>query len=148
MMWSSGANFSSFGQKLKMQIPLAWNISKYRFCQFFIKNLIGRNFDRQIFDGLNYSLGEIYVTSSLSIGDNFITFARWKVLPNKSKSVFRWSKNEWKSHLDKFWLSKLAKTLTGENFVKKLFVRQNFRHFSENSSLSPDKVSPVIEGSY
>ena len=46
------------------------------------------------------------------------------------------------------YCSKNKSYLIGRNFVgrnfrrAKLFVGRNFRHFSKNSSLSPDKVSP------
>ena len=37
----------------------------------------------------------------------------------------------------------VGRNFAGQNFRRaKLFVRRNFRHFSKNSSLSPDKVSP------
>ena len=44
--------------------------------------------------------------------EKFVTFARRKISPNKSKSAFSWSTNEpkmEKSHLDKLWLSYRAK---------------------------------------
>ena len=81
-----------------------------------------------------------------SLNEKFVTFARRKVSPNKSKSVFSWSTNEprrKKSHLDKFWLILGERNLVGRNFHQaKLFVGWNCRHFSKTSSLPPDQVSP------
>ena len=40
MVWSSGANFSLCGQKLKVLIHLAWNILKCQYCPFFVRDPI------------------------------------------------------------------------------------------------------------
>ena len=76
-----------------------------------------------------------------SLNEKFVTFARRKVSPNKSKSVLKWSTSEPSSdlsYLDKMWLYWWAKLCQA-----RLFVGRNFRHFSKNLSLSPDKVCPI-----
>ena len=77
----------------------------------------------------------------------FVTFARRKISPNKSKSVFSSSTSELKriaiaSHLDNLWLPCWATLCRAKFSSGELFVGRNFQYFLENSSLLPDKVSP------
>ena len=79
--------------------------------------------------------GKIFVRQTIrrakfsSPNEKSITFARWKILPNKSKSVLLSQYMRDTSHLDKFWLScwaKLcwAKFSSGEIFIT--LARQSF----------------------
>ena len=98
--------------------------------------LVGRKFRRA-----KLSPGETIRRVKFSPPDKkFVTFTRRKLSPNKSKSVLKWSTSESTSnlsHLDKVWLYWWVKLCRA-----KLFVGQNFRNFSKNSSLPPDKVLP------
>ena len=49
---------------------------------------------------------------------------------------YKWT-YEWFKSFRQIVITLVGKTLSGE-----IFVGRNFRHFSKNSSLSPDKVSP------
>ena len=88
--------------------------------------LIGRNFFKRNFRRAKISL----------LNEKFVTLDRRKVLPNKSKSVSKWSTSKPTtdlSHLDNF-----------DYVVGRNFVGRNFRHLSKNSSLSPDeKFRPI-----
>ena len=73
-------------------------------------------------------LGETIRRAKLSSpNEKFVTFARQKISPNKSKIVFKWSTSEptrEASHLDKFWLPCWEKLCWA-----KLHIWWNFRHF-------------------
>ena len=76
-----------------------------------------------------------------SLKEKFVTFARRKVSPNKSKIVLKWSASEPTSdlsHLDKLWLYWWAKLCRAKFSSGEIFVTfQKIRHFR------PTKFRPI-----
>ena len=118
--------------------------------------LSGKCLSGEIFVRRNYSSGEIFVTKwkihhfrqakFSSPNEKFVIFARRKISPNRSKSVFKWSANEpmrETSNLNKIVIILLGETLSGEILVGRNYSSSEiFLTFSKNSLLSTDKVSP------
>ena len=81
-----------------------------------------------------------------SLNEKFVTFARRKVSPNKSKSVLKWSTSEPTSdlsHLDKLWLHWWAKLCRVKFSSGETICRAKFSSLNEKFvTFARRKVSP------
>ena len=81
-----------------------------------------------------------------SLNEKFVTFARRKVSPNKSKSVLKWSTSEPTSdlsHLDKLWLHWWAKLCRAKFSSGEIIRRAKFSSLNEKFvTFARRKVSP------